>query len=95
MVFLEQQAKGLAVWRQDFTHFRVPKIFNLRSGPFEEAEDSTLFYDQWTADHVFIQVPIQAVVAKWLETFKEFSIRQKAASFSLDRVMEKLMPRAA
>ncbi len=95
VVFLEQQGKGLEVWRQDFTHFRVPKIFNLRSDPFEAAEDSTLFYDKWTVDHVFIQVPIQAVVAKWLESFKEFPIRQKAASFSLDRVMEKLMPRAA
>jgi len=40
-------------------------------------------------------VPIQAIVAKWIGSFEEFPIRQKAASFTLDRVMEKLMPRAA
>ncbi len=35
-------------------------------------------------------VPAQAYVSKFLETFKEFPPRQKAASFSLDQVMEKL-----
>jgi len=35
-------------------------------------------------------VPAQAVVAKWLESFKEYPIRQKPASFNLDQVMEKL-----
>jgi arylsulfatase len=35
-------------------------------------------------------VPAQAYVGKFLETFKEFPPRQKAASFSLDDVMEKL-----
>ena len=94
VVFLEQRSKGLAVWREDFSHMRVPKLFNLRSDPFEAGED-TVFYDKWTVDHVFIQVPIQAIVAKWIGSFQEFPIRQKAASFSLDRVMEKLMPRAA
>jgi len=94
VVFLEQRSKGLAVWREDFTHMRVPKLFNVRSDPFEAGEDG-IFYDKWTADHVFIQVPIQGLVAKWITSFQEFPIRQKAASFSLDRVMEKLMPRAA
>jgi arylsulfatase len=40
----------------------------------------------------FVQVPAQALVAQWLETFKEFPIRQKPASFNLDQVMEKLSP---
>jgi arylsulfatase len=31
-------------------------------------------------------------VGKFLETFKEFPPRQKAASFSLDRVMQELSP---
>jgi arylsulfatase len=38
-------------------------------------------------------VPSQAVVARWLESFKEFPPRQKPASFSLDAVMQKLMPK--
>ena len=35
-------------------------------------------------------VPAQALVAKWLESFKEYPIRQRPASFNLDEVMRKL-----
>ena len=93
VVFLEQRSKGLAVWREPFSQMRLPKLFNLRSDPFERGEESTLFYDKWLADHAFIQVPVQALAAQWLETFKDFPIRQKPASFSLERVVEKLMPK--
>jgi arylsulfatase len=73
---------------------RVPKLFNLRSDPFEQGDDSVL-YDKWTVDHVFIQVPFQAVAAKFLGTFKEFPPRAKSASFSIDQIMEQLMPKDA
>jgi arylsulfatase len=43
-------------------------------------------------DRAYMYVPAQAYVARFLETFKEFPPRQKAASFSLDQVMEKLNP---
>jgi arylsulfatase len=42
---------------------------------------------------VCLLVPAQAYVAEFLKTFKEFPPRQRAASFSLDRVMEALSPR--
>jgi len=32
-------------------------------------------------------------LAKWLESFKEFPSRARAASFSIDQVVEKLMPK--
>jgi arylsulfatase len=35
-------------------------------------------------------VPAQAYVGKFLATFKDFPPRMKAASFSLDKVMETL-----
>jgi arylsulfatase len=35
-------------------------------------------------------VPAQAYVGRFLATFKEYPPRQKAASFSIDQVMEKL-----
>ena len=41
---------------------------------------------------VYISFGAQAVVANWLQTFKEFPIRQKPASFNLDEVMRKLTP---
>ena len=41
---------------------------------------------------MFLFVPAQSYVANFLESFKEFSPRQKAASFTVDQVMEKLVP---
>ena len=72
---------------------RIPTLFNLRSDPFERGDES-IFNDKWFADHAFIQVPAQAIVSEFLETFKEFPPRAKAASFTVDQVVESLMPRA-
>jgi hypothetical protein len=37
-VFLEQRAEGTyRVWSEPFTALRVPKICNLRTGPYERA----------------------------------------------------------
>jgi arylsulfatase len=41
-------------------------------------------------DHAFLLVPAQAYVGNFLSTFEEFPPRQKAASFTLDQVLEKL-----
>jgi arylsulfatase len=90
-VFLEQRSKGLGVWQDPFVALRFPKLFNLRSDPFEAAEDS-IFYGKWVAERMFAFVPMQAIAAKYLETFKEFPIRQKPAAFSLQRVVEAAMP---
>jgi hypothetical protein len=35
-------------------------------------------------------VPSQAIVARWIGTFKEFPIRTAPASFNLDKVMQTL-----
>jgi len=87
IVFLEQQHKGLEVWRGEFTNLRVPKVFNLRSDPFERADESVY---QLATGKAFFVVPAQAVVAEWLQTFKEFPPRQRPASFNIDAVMQKL-----
>ena len=93
VVFEDQRNKGLAVWREPFSKMRLPKLFNLRSDPFEQAEDSTLFYDKWFADRGFIMVPAQVIVSRWIETFREFPPRAKPASFNIDQVVESFMPK--
>lgn len=91
LVFMEQRARGtLLVWAEPFTALRVPKIFNLRTDPYERADVTSNTYYDWLIDHVFLLVPAQDYVAQFLMTFKEFPQRQKAASFNLDEVMEKL-----
>ena len=93
VTFLEQRAHGIDVWREPFSELRLPKLFNLRADPFE-AGDTSLLYDKWSADRLFMLVPAQVIVAKWLESFKQFPIRQKPASFSLEAVMQSLTPQS-
>jgi len=90
-VFMEQRVEStLEAWANPFTPLRFPLIFNLRRDPYERSQlTSNTFYD-WEIDHVFLVVPAQDIVAEFLATFKEFPPRQKAASFSLDKVMEKM-----
>lgn len=64
-------------------------LSNLRADPFERG-DQSIEYEKWMFDRAFVVVPSQIVVATWLESFKEFPIRQKPASFNLDEVMQKL-----
>jgi arylsulfatase len=47
-------------------------------------------YWDWIFDHAFIYVPTQAVVGKFLMSFKNFPPRQKPGSFNLDEVMRKI-----
>jgi len=91
LVFLEQRVPGtLQVWAEPFVPLRLPKIFNLRRDPFERADITSNTYYDWLIDRAFLVVPAQAYVAKFMATFKEYPPRQKAASFSLDQVMEQL-----
>jgi arylsulfatase len=90
-VFMEQRVEGtLRIWAEPFVTLRVPKIFNLRTDPYERADITSNTYYDWLLDHAFQLVPAQAIVGQFLMTFKEYPQRQKAASFNLDEVMEKL-----
>jgi arylsulfatase len=91
MVFMEQRVPGtLRIWADPFVTLRVPKIFNLRTDPYERADITSNTYYDWLMDHVFLLVPAQAYVANFLATFKEYPQRQKAATFNLDEVLEKM-----
>jgi arylsulfatase len=92
--FMEQHTKLSpetpgAVWQGDFTKLRSPMLYNLRADPFERGPGSGLYTD-WFAHRMFLFVPIQAEVGKYLESFKEFPPRAKAASFTVSDAMEKI-----
>jgi len=90
VVFSEQRAHGLDVWEEPFVPLRLPKLFNLRSDPFETADHEGMDYERWRVEHLFVMVPAQEYVAKFLSTFKEYPPRQKPGSFSIDQVMTSL-----
>ncbi len=90
VVFMEQRAEGFDVWQEPFVALRLPKLFNLRSDPFEIGDTEAIGYDKWRVEHAFVMVPAQQYVARFLSTFKEFPPSQKAGSFSLDNALEAL-----
>ena len=91
LVFMEQRATGtLRIWAEPFVPLRVPKLYNLRTDPYERADITSNTYYDWFLDHVYLLMPAQTAVGQFLGTFKEFPPRQKAASFTVDQVMEKL-----
>ncbi len=90
-IFMEQRVEAtLQAWAEPFIPLRVPLIFNLRRDPYERSQKTSNTYYDWLLDHVFLLVPAQDYVGQFLSTFQEYPPRQKAASFSLDQVMEKL-----
>ena len=84
IAFYEQREHAFNVWQEPFTQLRVPKIFNLRSDPFEKADHDATQYDIWRFDHIFLLTPAQSAVYKFLNTFDEFPPRQVPPSFSVN-----------
>jgi arylsulfatase len=80
----------LQVWAEPYTELRVPKIFNLRTDPFERADETSNTYFDWLISHAYLLVPAQVYVAQMLQTFGKFPPRQEAPSFSVDKVLEKM-----
>ncbi|MFZ0012856.1 MAG: arylsulfatase [Acidimicrobiia bacterium] len=92
IMFLEQRVPGtLAIWVDPFVELRTPKIYNLRTDPYERADITSNTYYDWMLDHVFLLVPAQTYVAQMLQTLQDFPPRQEPASFNIDKVMAKLV----
>ena len=90
-VFAQQRSPGtLALWGEPFLHTRIPWLYNLRLDPYERATITSNTYWDWYLDHVFLLAPAQGYVGQFLSTFKEFPPRQKAASFTIDQVLQSL-----
>ena len=91
VIFMEQRAEAtFQSWREPFVTLRVPLLFNLRRDPYERGMVTSNTYDDWFLDRVYLLIPAQAFVADFLKTFVEYPPRQKAASFNLSNVMDKL-----
>jgi arylsulfatase len=91
-VFEEQRAQGtMRTWAEPFTKLRVPKLFDLRSDPYERADvTSNTYYDWFISDGSGPFIASQAIVAPFLATFKEFPPSQRPSSFSINQLVEKM-----
>jgi arylsulfatase A-like enzyme len=90
-VFMEQRSKGtLQVWAEPFIRLRVPKIFNLRTDPYEFADTTSNSYWDWVLHNAYFVYAAQFAAMKFAETFKEFPAIQKPNTFTVDEAIAKM-----
>ena len=90
IVFQEQRAHGFDVWQEPMVTLRMPKLFDLRADPFERADHEGIGYSKWRVEHAYAILPAVGYVSQHLATYVEFPPRQKAGTFGLDQVLQKL-----
>jgi arylsulfatase len=90
IVFMEQRSHGFDVWQDPMVTLRMPKLIDLRADPFERADHESIGYSQWRIEHAYAILPAVAYVSQHLATYVDFPPRQKAGTFGLDQVLEKL-----
>jgi arylsulfatase len=91
VTFIEQRCKGtMQLWGEPFTVMRIPKIYNLRTDPYEFADVTSNTYWDWYINHVYIVYGAIALLTKFNETFVDFPKIQKPNTFTADQAVEKL-----
>ncbi len=65
-----------------------PIVVSLRQDPFEVSPDAAL-YIRWYADLMWMFVPAQTFVQKFLSSFKEFPPSQAEGSLSVEKALQK------
>ncbi len=96
LVFSEQRSQGtMGIWAEPFTELRLPKMFNLRTDPYERADITSNTYWDWEISRAFLLVPAQEKVGELLGTLKEFPPSQKTGSFSINKVLEQMQSGAS
>jgi arylsulfatase len=90
LVFMEQREHGWNVWAEPMIPLRFPKVMNLRRDPFERAHHESDFYNGWWVNRMYTLIPAQTFVKEWLQSFKEFPVRQRPAVFNLDKVLSQM-----
>jgi len=76
-------------WGGPRESLNFPRVVNLRTDPYETSLDSGM-YARFFADQLWLFVPTQQEVGKWLMTFRQFPPRQATASFTIDGMMQQM-----
>ena len=62
---MEQRVQGtLQIWAEPFVVLRVPKLFNLRTDPFERADITSNTYWDWLLDNDYLVLAGAAFVMR-------------------------------
>ena len=80
----------MQVWAEPFTRLRVQKLFNLRTDPYEFADQTSNSYYEWFLYHAYFIYAAQFAAAKFAETFKDFPAVQRPNTFTVDDALAKM-----
>src|SRR5688572_25227983 len=85
VVFMEQRILGtMQVWSEPFIRLRMPKVYNLRTDPYEYADITSNSYYEWFIYHAYILYGAWAIADQFAATFKDFPPIQKPNTFTID-----------
>lgn len=91
IVFMEQRVAGtMRVWAEPFVRLRLPKVFNLRTDPYEYADITSNTYYHWFLYNDYFIFIAQLAAKKFAETFREFPPVQRPNSFTIDDAIAKM-----
>ena len=91
VVFMEQRVPGsLQVWAEPFVRLRLPKLFNLRTDPYERADITSNTYWDWLFRRGYLIFAAQALAADFVATFKDFPPVQRPGPFTIDDAIAKM-----
>ena len=95
VVFMEQRCHGtMQVWAEPFTKLRLPKLFNLRTDPYEFADITSNSYYEWYLYHAYILYGAFAISDQWAATFKDFPPMQRPNTFTIDDALRTMQEAA-
>ena len=96
LVFMEQRCHGtLQVWAEPFTRLRLPKMYNLRTDPYEFADTTSNTYWEYILRHAYLAYAAQGIAGAFAATFKDFPPIQKPNSFTIDDAIKAMHSVAA
>jgi arylsulfatase A-like enzyme len=91
VVFMEQRCRGtMQTWSEPFVRLRLPKLFNLRTDPYEYADITSNSYYEWFLYHDYILFGAYALADKFAASFKDFPPVQHPNSFTIDEALKML-----
>ena len=80
----------MEIWAEPFTVLRVPKLFNLRTDPYERADITSNTYWDWYVSKGYRIMGAQSIVGQFLATFKEYPPSQVGGSLSVEAALRAL-----
>jgi arylsulfatase len=95
-IFAEQPYHGTeAVWVEPYKYFRQPKVFNLRTDPFETADYASNTFWDWISRNTWIAPVPMVFIGEFIDSLEEYPRRAAPASFAPHDAFVKLNDMAA